>query len=47
MAGRLEVPPRDFVPHLGYNIHTDKPVIAMINSLALAAALLAQMYDHA
>src|ERR1019366_3380865 len=31
---RLEVPPLDFVPQLGRNLMTDKPVIAAVNGLA-------------
>jgi enoyl-CoA hydratase/carnithine racemase len=38
----LEVPPRDFIPRLGYNIHTDKPVITAVGvrSMAYASGML-------
>jgi enoyl-CoA hydratase/carnithine racemase len=45
-ATGLQVPPRDFIPVLGDNIHVSKPVIAAVNGIAYAGGwLFAQMCD--
>jgi enoyl-CoA hydratase/carnithine racemase len=42
----LRVPPPDFLPQLGRNLHTDKPVIAAVQGAAYAGGFaLAQMCD--
>jgi enoyl-CoA hydratase/carnithine racemase len=42
----LEVPPPDFLPQLGRNLHTEKPVIAAVQGPAYAGGFaLAQMCD--
>ncbi len=45
-ATGIQVPPRDFIPVLGDNIHVSKPVIAAVNGVAYAGGwLFAQMCD--
>jgi enoyl-CoA hydratase/carnithine racemase len=42
----LEVPPPDFLPIFGRNVHVEKPTIAAVNGVAFAGGfLLAQMCD--
>lgn len=45
-ATKLKVPPRDFLPVLGDNVHVSKPVISAVNGVAYAGGwLFAQMCD--
>jgi enoyl-CoA hydratase/carnithine racemase len=39
-ATALEVPPPDFLPHLGRNVQVAKPTIAAVNRAAYAGGFL-------
>ncbi len=39
-ANQLEVPPPDFLPQFGRNLHSDKPIVAAVNGLAYAGGFL-------